>query len=263
MNRIDKCFADLKKENKKALITFITAGDPDLATTLDIMKALADNGVDIIELGVPFSDPIADGPIIQASTVRALKNKITIHDILKLVTDFRKTHQTPVVLMGYLNPILRFGPKDFFTEMKQAGGDGVIIADLPYEEGEEYEELRKEFDISLIYLLAPETGTDRTKNILKASSGFVYCVAHYGTTGTDEQFDHEAVKSVITSFKKMTQLPLAIGFGVSSVEQAKLFSQFADGVIIGSWLINELQKSDDKAQTAAQFALAVKNSITR
>jgi tryptophan synthase alpha chain len=260
MNRLEKHMVALKAKNEKALILFLTAGDPDLDTTLDIMGALSHNGVDCIELGVPFSDPIADGPIIQKSTSRALVNKVNVDHIFNTVRRFRQNYNTPVVLMGYYNPIIRYGLNTFAESFKNSGGDGLIIADLPYEEGEEFERICSQNDICLIYLLAPEIGSDRTKKILSASKGFVYCVSHYGTTGISEAPTRD-VDEVIQSLKSMTDLPVAIGFGISSLEKAKSASKIADGIIIGSWLIRELEKAHDKAKAAGEFTKAVKSAI--
>ena len=261
MNRIEKRFNELKANNEKALILFITAGDPSLEETLNIMEAMAQNGVDCIELGIPFSDPIADGPVIQRSTARALRNRVQLKDILNLVTVFRQNYATPVVAMGYLNPVIRFGEERFIREFSRAGGDGLIIADLPYEEGEEYEILCKNHNTSLIYLLAPEIGTARTKNILGASSGFVYCVSHYGITGTGAALSAN-LKHISRSLGQLTSLPLAIGFGISSDKTAREMSRYFNGIIIGSWLIEELERSTNKPETAAQFARRLKRAIS-
>lgn len=260
MNRIDKKFAELKSRNEKALILFVTAGDPTLEETLAIMEALADKGTDIIELGVPFSDPIADGPVIQRSTSRALKNKVDLKSILSLIRRFREKYDTPIVCMGYLNPVLRYGPEQFIKDFKSAGGDGLIIADLPYEEGEEYENLTRDQDIDLIYLLAPEPGSERTKRIVDAGSGFIYVVSHYGTTGENREIQTD-LGAVTTSLRQLTDKPLAIGFGISSPKSAATAAQHADGVIIGSWLIKELEQAGDKAAKAGEFAGRVKEVI--
>lgn len=260
MNRIEQHLTEIKEHNQKALILYISAGDPDLDTTLSIMQALADNGTDCIELGMPFSDPVADGPVIQRSSARALKNNIQLTDIMKTITLFRQQYQTPVVMMGYLNPILRYGAEKFVKDFAQCGGDGLIFADLPWEEGEEIESICRDNGVSCIYLLAPEPGTERTRNILKSTSGFVYVVSHYGTTGVDKGPDGQ-VDSVLDSLRPMTDLPLAVGFGISSVEKAVQMSQKADGIIIGSWLVKELEAAKDKVQVAGEFARTVKAGI--
>jgi len=260
MNRLEKHFAELKARHEKALILYITAGDPSLAETFDIMKGLAAGGADCIELGVPFSDPIADGPVIQKAGQRALKNKINLHDILGIAKTFRQSYDTPLVMMGYYNPILRFGLQDFAKACKEHGIDGLIVADLPFEEGEEFEAICWQNGISLIYLLAPEMGNERTKSILQATSGFVYCVAYYGTTGTAHA-QNGRLDDVVSSIKSMTDLPVAVGFGIDSCESAKEKANAADGIIIGSWLISELEKSGEKGKTALEFAGNVKKAI--
>lgn len=259
MNRLDKHFSELKKNHKKVLILYITAGDPNMAATLNIMQALAENGVDCIELGIPFSDPMADGPVIQRASARALINKVNLQDILALVKSFRQSHNTPVVLMGYFNTILHYGLAAFIQEYQAAGGDGLIVADLPFEEGEEFEQLCRENNINLIYLLSPEPGTERTRNILAATSGFIYCISHYGITG--QHVDNNQLAEIVQSLKGMTSLPIAVGFGISSLEQAQQAAQIADGVIIGSWLIKEMEQADDKPLLAGKFCKQLKQTI--
>ena len=260
MNRLQKHLSELKSRREKAAILFITAGDPSLKDSLDIMLSMAENGADCIELGIPFSDPIADGPIIQRSTTRALKNNVTIHDIFMLVKQFRKSCNTPIILMGYYNPLYRYGLEKIAADCAEAGVDGLIVADLPFEEGEELQMIAAKYDVSLIYLLAPDIDPKRTQSIIDASSGFVYCVAQYSTTGTDETT--EAVsKETIESLKKMSSLPVNIGFGISSLEKAREISLIADGVIIGSWLLKELESVDNKAEHAGRFVSKVKRAM--
>ena len=174
-NRISEKSKSLKKSRKKALVVYITAGFPNAKSTLKLVDILVDQGVDFIELGMPFSDPIADGPVIQRSTLRAMKNRVLIRDILQLVKRFREKSNTPVVMMGYYNPIIRYGPEFLIQDCVTYGVDGLIIADLPFEEGEEIEDMAKAHDISLIYLLAPDIDPLRTESIVRASSGFIYC----------------------------------------------------------------------------------------
>jgi tryptophan synthase alpha chain len=262
MNRLEQHFADVKSRGDKAAIFFITAGDPSLDETLDIMLSMAQNGADCIELGMPFSDPIADGSVIQRSTARAMKHKVTISDILKLVARFREHSQTPVVMMGYLNPVMRYGIEMLVKDCAAHGVDGLIIADLPYEEGEEIEAITKAHDVSLIYLLAPDIDPKRTEAIARASAGFVYCVAQYSTTGVESDGDEDAVlPETITSLQRMTDLTVALGFGISSLEKAEKMSQVADGIIIGSWLIKELETATDKPKHAGAFVRNVKSAI--
>jgi len=262
VNRLEKHLEELKARHEKSAIFFITAGDPSLKDTLHIMLSMAENGADCIELGVPFSDPIADGPVIQRATLRALKNKITLKDILATVAKFRQRSDVPVVMMGYYNPLLRFGLKEIVAESARAGVDGLIVADLPFEEGEELEVISKREGVSLVYLLAPDIDPGRTRDIIAASSGFIYCVAQYSTTGADDNGDSVSPQT-IKSLQNMTRLPIAVGFGISSLAKARQMSETADGIIIGSWLLKELEASENKALFAGQFVKKVKQAIRR
>jgi tryptophan synthase alpha chain len=259
MNRLERKLEQLRQQGQKAQTLFITAGDPDLESTLRIMQALADNGAHILELGIPFSDPIADGPAIQRSSQRALQNRVHIPEILKLVDRFRKTHAVPVILMGYYNPILRYGLEQFVVDCHIAGVDGLIIADLPYEEADLLAAACRQEGVCLIFLVAP-TGGDRAKKIAAASSGFVYCVSHYGTTGGDEAGAMD-LESIINSVRGTTALPIQVGFGISSVQAVQEACRYADGVIIGSWLIRTLEESPDKVAAAAAFAKMVSQAL--
>lgn len=260
MNRLDQLFAQLRSQGKKAQTLFITAGDPDLESTLAIMQALADHGAHVLELGMPFSDPIADGPAIQRASQRALKNKVYIPEILALVSRFRKTHSTPVVLMGYYNPVLRYGVDQFAVDCRLAGVDGLIIADLPYEEADLLAEACRAEEVALIFLVAPEKGGDRAGKIAKAGTGFIYCVSHYGTTGESGQSaDH--LEAVVASLRAVTALPIQVGFGISSLAAVQEASRVADGVIIGSWLIRTLEEQGDKVAAAGEFARMVSTAL--
>ena len=259
MNRLETYLANMKEHGDKAAIFFITAGDPSIDETLEIMLSMAENGADCIELGMPFSDPIADGPVIQRSTARALQHKITINDILELVSRFREKADTPVVLMGYYNPVMRFGIESLAKACAKNGVDGLIIADLPYEEGEEIEIITREHKVSLIYLLAPDLDPARTESIVRSSRGFVYCVAQYSPTGVETAARENVLPETIKSLQKMTDLTIALGFGISSLDKVKEMSQMADGIIIGSWLIRELEASTQKAATAGRFVHDVKS----
>ncbi len=256
MTRLQKKLSD-----KKSLIVFITAGDPDLETTLQIMKTMAEEKVDCIELGMPFSDPIADGAVIQRATSRALEQKVRLGNIFHLVRRFRQVYDTPIVLMGYLNPILHMKSEPFMLQARAAGVDGLIIADLPFEEGEEMEALCEKYDMALIYLLAPELSTERTRSVVNASTGFIYCIAQYGTTGS-ETGEPANLQSVVGSIRSYTDKPVMIGFGVSSKEKAGQICKYADGVIIGSWLIRELERATDKPECARDFVKSLKKSIS-
>ena len=260
MNRLEKQLTELNNKKQKGLVLYISAGDPDLDTTLEIMNALAENGVDCIELGVPFSDPIADGPVIQRASQRALENDINLDSILGLVRKFRQKYATPVLLMGYYNSFYQYGLETFTGSFQTAGGDGLIIADLPWEESEELEGYCSLNDLSLIRLLAPEMNNERTQSILRSANGFIYCVSNYGTTGADSGENAE-LKEIIQSFRQETDTPVAIGFGISSVDKAVAAANMADCVIVGSWLIAELEKATNKPARAAEFTSTLKKAL--
>jgi tryptophan synthase alpha chain len=261
VNRLEYHLRALKSRNEKAAIFFITAGDPTVEDTLDIMLAMAANGADCIELGMPFSDPIADGPVIQQSTARAMKNNVTIKDIFELTRRFRTKSDMPVVMMGYYNPIIRYDMEKLIKECTFFGVDGLIIADVPFEEGEEIEKFCKKYGVCLVYLLAPDIDDKRTESIVRASSGFVYCVAQYSTTGIENQADDGVLPDTVKTLRRMTDLPIALGFGISTFEKAREASRLADGIIIGSWLIKSLESAADKAARAGTFVREIKAII--
>ena len=239
MSRIAKKFAELKKNHKKALIIFMTAGDPSLKKNLDLIPAFESEGVDLIELGVPFSDPLADGPVIQASSQRSLARGTNLKKILGLVRDARKRSQVPLVLMTYLNPIWHHGLERFAKEARQAGVDGVIVPDLPPDEGKDVGVVMKKHGLDLIYLLAPTSAPVRQKEVARRSSGFVYYVSLTGVTGARKALSKELTKQV-RAVKKVSPVPVCVGFGVSTPEQARSVAKDADGVIIGSAVVRAL-----------------------
>lgn len=236
MNRIDKKFRELKKNKKKAFIAYITAGDPDLSMTKKIALALEGAGVDIIELGIPFSDPLADGPTIQAASHRALEKRATLRKIFSAVSDLRKSTDIPIAFMTYYNPVLRYGIQDFIKSCKKTGVDGVIIPDLPVEEAKDIIKTAKKERIAMIFLAAPTSTKTRIGNIAKNSAGFIYYVSLTGVTGARSKLPAE-VASNVRSIKSMTKKPVAVGFGISTIEQAREVSKVADGVIIGSAIV--------------------------
>ena len=250
-NRIDKKFESLAQAGKKAFIAFITAGDPSLKKTAELVRAFEHEGVDIIELGVPFSDPLADGPVIQAASIRALKKGTDLRQILNLVREIRQNSQIPILLMSYLNPILRMGIDVFSKEAKECGVDGLIVPDLPIEEGAEISEPLKKVNIQLVYLLAPTSTKDRVKEISKSSRGFVYYVSLTGVTGSRQELPKETQANILEA-KKHTKIPVCVGFGISSPDQARAVSKSADGVIVGSVIIEQIDKHPH--MSAEQFA---------
>jgi tryptophan synthase alpha chain len=244
--RIERRFAALKEEGRAALVTFTMAGDPDTETSLAIAKALPRAGADVIELGMPFTDPMADGPAIQAAGLRALKAGQRTTKTLALVRDFRKEdNDTPIVLMGYYNPIYIYGVDRFLVDAKAAGVDGLIVVDLPPEEDEELCLPALKAGLNFIRLATPTTDDRRLPAVLNNTSGFVYYVSITGITGAAAP-DAAKVSTAVTRIKRHTKLPVAVGFGVRTAEQARAIAQGADGVVVGSALVDALRKSLDK-----------------
>jgi tryptophan synthase alpha chain len=246
MNRIDKKFKELKRENKKAFIAFITAGYPNLEITGKLILEFAKIGVDIIELGVPFSDPLADGPVIQDSSQEALKKGVNPAKILNLVKNARKATDIPITLMTYYNPIFCFGEERFVKKAKDAGVDGEIIPDLPPEEGRAFIKCANKAGIDVICFLSPTSSPERIKFISKISRGFIYYVSLTGVTGMRRNLARDIINNV-TEIKKHTPKPVCVGFGVSSHLQVKQIYKFADGVIVGSAVVKKIKDNIGKA----------------
>jgi tryptophan synthase alpha chain len=241
MSRIQSRFAALAKAKRKALIPYITAGDPHPSLTVPLMHALVESGADILELGVPFSDPMADGPVVQRSGERALKNGVGLRDVLTLVKQFRdKDRTTPIVLMGYANPIEAMGSEQFAAAGKAAGIDGVIVVDYPPEECREFSALIKKSDIDPIFLLAPTSTKKRIDQVARSGSGYLYYVSLRGVTGA-ANIDLSDVASHIPQIRKATKLPIGVGFGIRDAESARRIAQTADAVVIGSRVIQEIE----------------------
>ncbi|MFY9685938.1 MAG: tryptophan synthase subunit alpha [Pseudolabrys sp.] len=249
--RIERRFAALKKEGRAALVTFTMAGDPDYATSLAIASALPKSGADIIELGMPFTDPMADGPAIQAAGLRALKAGQGVSDTLRLVGEFRKEDaETPVVLMGYYNPIYIYGVDKFLVDAESAGVDGLIVVDLPPEEDEELCIPALKAGLNFIRLATPTTDDQRLPAVLNNTSGFVYYVSITGITGAAAP-DTGKVMAAVARIKRHTKLPVAVGFGVRTAEHARAIAAGADGVVVGSALVEALRQSLDKSGKAS------------
>ncbi|RRV21450.1 tryptophan synthase subunit alpha [Stutzerimonas nitrititolerans] len=251
MSRLQTRFAKLKEQNRAALVTFITAGDPDYASSLEILKGLPDAGADVIELGMPFTDPMADGPAIQLANIRALSNKQDLAKTLQMVREFRQGNQTtPIVLMGYFNPIHKMGVERFIAEAKEAGVDGLIVVDLPPEHNEDLCDPAQAAGIDFIRLTTPTTDDARLPVVLNNSSGFVYYVSVAGVTGAGSA-TLEHVEQAVARLKRHTGLPVAIGFGIRTPEQAAAIARLADGVVVGSALIDHIAKAESTAEAVA------------
>jgi tryptophan synthase alpha chain len=244
MNRIENKFANLASKGNKAFIPFITAGDPTLDITRSLILRLESAGADIIELGIPFSDPIADGPSIQKASLRALENNTSLKDIISMVADLRKDTQIPIVLMGYYNPIYKYGVDCFVNDAIKSGIDGVIVADLPPEEASELITPAREHGLATIFLVAPTSTPERVKLIAETSTGYIYCVSAMGVTGAREKIS-DTLEPMIKLIREYTDKPVSVGFGVSTPDQAREVSKMADGVIIGSAIVNLIEKYKD------------------
>ncbi len=259
-SRIDTRFAELKEEGRPALVTFVMAGDPDYDTSLDILKSLPSAGADVMEIGMPFSDPMADGPAIQLAGQRALKAGQDMHKTLQMVREFRSGDKdTPIVLMGYYNPIYIYGNEQFLADAREAGVDGLIIVDLPPEADEELCVPAIKLGLNFIRLATPTTDDDRLPQVLHNTSGFVYYVSITGITGAAAP-NTTKVAAAVNRIKRSTELPVAVGFGVKSVEQAQVIGEVADGVVVGSALVSEIAANlDGNGETACR---AVTNLVS-
>jgi tryptophan synthase alpha chain len=251
MSRIEAKFAALKKAGRAGFVTFVTAGDPDLETSSKILSGLARAGADIIELGMPFSDPMADGPAVQASSLRALSSGANMKQTLAMVREFRNQDDTtPIVLMGYFNPIYIYGTDKFVTDAKDAGVDGLIVVDLPPEESE-LQKPASAAGLDFIFLATPTSDAKRLPTIVKNASGFLYYVAIAGITGT-RSVDPNAVADALTRLRAQTDLPIAVGFGIKTPEHAALIAQSADAVVVGSALVEKVRDGLDASGKPTQ-----------
>lgn len=255
MSRIQTCFAELKKQNRAALVTFVTAGDPDYDTAMRIFKGLPAAGADVIELGMPFTDPMADGPAIQLANIRSMKNGQTLAKTLQMVSEFRKDNQhTPVVLMGYFNPIHHYGVPAFIADAKAAGVDGLIIVDLPPEHNAEFCDPAQAAGLDFIRLTTPTTDDVRLPKVLNNSSGFVYYVSVAGVTGTGSA-TMEHIEEAVARLRRHTDLPVCIGFGIRTPEHAANIARLADGAVVGSAFVDLIEQASS-ADEAVEGVLA-------
>ncbi len=245
MSRLEQRFARLRERDRAALVTFLTAGDPRPDATVPLLHDMVAAGADVLEIGIPFSDPMADGPVIQRASERALQHGVTIRDVLSMVTEFRRGDgATPVVLMGYLNPIEAMGYESFASTAAQAGVDGVIIVDLPPEEAGELDDYLQAAGIDSVYIVAPTTTEERLVTLGRAARGFLYYVSLRGVTGAGN-LDLTEVETRLRAVKRHTQLPVGVGFGISTPEQARHVARFADAVIVGSAIIRRVEQGGD------------------
>ena len=262
MSRIASRFAELKQAGRSALIPFVTAGDPNPQVTVPLMHAMVAAGADLIELGVPFSDPMADGPTIQAAFQRALAHPFSIKSVLGLVRNIRTYSQVPVILFGYYNPFLQYGLEALCKDAREAGADGFLVVDMPPEEAGPMQQAAGQYGLDLIFLLAPTSTEERIRQVCKAGSGFVYFVSVTGVTGARDSLD-DTLSGYIDKIRQHTDLPLGIGFGISRPEQVSEVAGYADAVIVGSAIIKVIEASagePDMLSRVGEFVKSLKNA---
>jgi tryptophan synthase alpha chain len=263
MTRISQAWKKLKQQGKKALIPYITAGDPSLEITRQLIFALEEAGADMIELGMPFSDPMADGPIIQRASERALRDNVTLRSLLKLVSGVRKKTDIPIILFGYYNPFFIYGTKNLAFDARKAGVDGILAVDLPPEEADELKIYTDQADLDLIFLLAPTSTEERMRLIARKASGFIYYVSVTGVTGVRSSLDKD-IERYVKKIRKFSDLPVGVGFGISTPDQANKITRFADAVIVGSALIKVIEenlKSPHLVQKVKSFIHKLKQGM--
>jgi len=260
MNRIDRRFRELKKRSQKAFIAYITAGDPNLAMTKKLVLELEGSGVDIIELGIPFSDPMADGPTIQAASQRALSGGASVRKIFGAVRDLRMKTRIPLVFMTYYNPVLRFGVEKFIGMCRKAGIDGIIVPDLPCEESSALVRAARSAGVAAIFLVAPTSTPARMKMIAKRSRGFIYYVSLTGVTGARTALPSDIAMN-LKKLKRLTGKPVAVGFGVSTPGQAAALARHADGIIVGSAIVKIVGEKKDVVARVSKFAMKMAKAI--
>jgi tryptophan synthase alpha chain len=265
MGRIEKKFAELRQRGEAALIPFITAGDPDLATTREVLYALEKGGADCIELGIPFSDPTADGPTIQRSSERALLHSLSLPRIFSVVREFRRRSELPLILFGYFNPFFRYGLKSFCRQAAAAGADGVLCVDLPPEESGELKQWCDGVGLDVIFLLSPTSGPDRIRQVVRLGSGFIYYVSVTGVTGARRSLDGD-LRGQVARVRRAGSLPVGVGFGISTPEQARWIAGFADAAVVGSALVQIIESANgrkQKAERAGRFVARLKSAMRK
>jgi len=260
-NRIDQIIREAKKSSKTIISSFITVGFPNKSTSIEVASKLLKNEVDIIELGIPFSDPIAEGPTIQKTSQIALSQGVTLDSCIEAAKKVRDSNKkSGIILMGYFNPILKYGLNNFVKKSSLSGVDGIIIPDLPIEESDQIRIICNKYDIHLIPLIAPTSTPERINKICKKANGFIYCISVKGVTGARKNLDYENLKLFVNQIREKTNLPILIGFGISTSSQVKQIGEFADGVIVGSSLLNSMMKceEDQVVDKALEFMRSLK-----
>ncbi|HEV8371064.1 MAG TPA: tryptophan synthase subunit alpha [Pyrinomonadaceae bacterium] len=260
MGRITEAFNVLQSNGGKGFIPFITAGDPDLRTTEELLVELSNAGATVIELGVPFSDPMADGPVIQRASERALKHGFGLDELLAMVARVRKQINTPIILFSYFNPLMQFGVQRLAKEAKESGIDGVLVTDLTPEESTTFGAELKENDLDMIFLVAPTSTNARLEMIAKHASGFIYAVSRAGVTGTRESVSAEAER-LVNRVRNFSNLPVAVGFGISNREQVADVQRYADAVVVGSAIVQELERNANAADVSERIGKFVRELI--
>ena len=253
MTRITKGFAALKQEGKKGFIPFITAGDPDLETTRDLILELDRVGATVIELGVPFSDPMADGPVIQRASERALRHNFGLAEILQTIAEARKQTRVPIVLFSYFNPLLQFGIEKLAREAEHAGVDGILVTDLAPEEAGRFAAMLRAHEIDMIFLVAPTSTDERLKMVAERASGFIYAVSRTGVTGAQAEMSVEAEK-LVSRVRQFSDLPVAVGFGISKPDQVADVWRYADAAVVGSAIVGEIEKAQSAAEAVSMVS---------
>ena len=252
-NRIDDTFARLKADGRKAFVAYVTAGDPDMDRSLEIIRGLADAGCDILELGMPFSDPLADGIVNQMAADRALKAGADTHKVLDLIRRFRETHQTPIILYAYLNPIISYGWDEFYADASEAGVDGILPLDLPPDEAALHPEMASTHGLHSIHLIAPTTPPERVKLLAESGSGFIYALSRTGVTGAHGA-PSDTIGETVARIKEHTEVPVCVGFGINTPEQAAQVAAQSDGIIVGSAIVRQIEANADAPDVAEKVA---------
>lgn len=262
MSRISDRFESLKRTGDKAFVAYLTAGDPDLESTFEMVLAMAGSGADIVEIGVPFSDPIADGPVIQRANDRALRGDVSLEEVLHLIARLRSRTEVPIVLMSYYNPLLRFGLERLASSARDSGIDGIIATDLTVEESGAYRPAMRASNVDTVFLVAPTSSPQRQRQIAEASTGFLYAVSRTGVTGQQSELSRDLVE-FIRSLRRQTRNPIVVGFGVSTPEHVRAVWAEADGVVVGSALVHEIEKGLEAGADRAELASRVGSAVAR